>query len=70
MIVPISAHALDYAKDVRKRIRKAGHHVEVDSTDRKMQKKVREAQLEQFNYILVVGRTRENKRHRQRENER
>ena len=55
MIVPISAHALDYAKDVRRRIRKAGHHVEVDSTDRKMQKKVREAQLEQFNYILVVG---------------
>ncbi len=77
MIVPISAHALDYAKDVRRRIRKAGHHVEVDSTDRKMQKKVREAQLEQFNYILVVGeqektndtvnvRTRDNQVHGER----
>jgi threonyl-tRNA synthetase len=29
--------------------------VQVDETNRKMQKKVREAQLEQWNYILVVG---------------
>ena len=77
MIVPISEHALDYARECRQRIRKAGHHVEVDASDRKMQKKVREAQLEQFNYILVVGeqektndtvnvRTRDNEVHGER----
>jgi len=77
MIVPISELSLEYAKDVRRRIRKAGHHVEVDASDRKMQKKVREAQLEQFNYILVVGeqektndtvnvRTRDNQVHGER----
>ena len=36
-------------------LRKEGFYCEVDDTDRKMQKKVREAQLEQWNYILVVG---------------
>ncbi len=30
-------------------------HVDVDLIDRKMQKKVREAQIAQYNYILVVG---------------
>ena len=36
-------------------VRKAGFYIEADCTDRKMQKKVREAQLDQYNYILVVG---------------
>lgn len=36
-------------------VRKAGFHVDADCSDRKMQKKVREAQLDQYNYILVVG---------------
>jgi len=74
MIVPISEASKDYAWEVKRQLRKAGHHVEVDDSDRKMQKKVREAQLEQCNYILVVGesekanstvnvRTRDNKVH-------
>jgi threonyl-tRNA synthetase len=40
---------------VRAALRKARIHVDADVTDRKMQKKVREAQLAQYNYILVVG---------------
>ena len=74
MVVPISEISSEYAKEVRKEIRKEGFHVEVDLMDKKMQKKVREAQLAQFNYILVVGeqekeartvnvRTRDNKVH-------
>jgi len=74
MIVPISEASRDYAWEVRRRLRKDGHHAEVDDSDRKMQKKVREAQIEQVNYILVVGesekvnqtvnvRTRDNKVH-------
>jgi len=74
MIVPIAAACADYCYEVKRQLRKAGHYAEVDDSDRKMQKKVREAQLEQFNYILVCGaseeengtvnvRTRDNKVH-------
>ena len=55
MVVPISAVSVGYAKEVRAALRGAGFHAEVDAADKKMQKKVREAQLAQFNYILVVG---------------
>lgn len=40
---------------VRRKLRGAKLHVVVDTSDRTMQKKVREAQLSQYNYILVVG---------------
>jgi threonyl-tRNA synthetase len=55
MIVPVSELSRDYAHEVRTVLRKEGFYCEVDDSDRKMQKKVREAQLEQWNYILVVG---------------
>ncbi|KAK3246693.1 hypothetical protein CYMTET_43779 [Cymbomonas tetramitiformis] len=77
MVVPISEVSADYAKSVKSLIRKAGFHVDCDISDRKMQKKVREAQLAQYNYILVMGeeeaknrtvnvRTRDNKVHGER----
>ena len=44
---------------MRQRLRAERLFVDVDGTDRKMQKKVREAQLEQYNYILVVGKEEE-----------
>ena len=53
MVVPISEASLEYAQQVRLQLRKAKLHADVDATDRKMQKKVREAQLAQYNYILV-----------------
>ncbi|CAH2061358.1 unnamed protein product [Thlaspi arvense] len=40
---------------VQKRIHEAGYYVDADITDRKIDKKVREAQIAQYNYILVVG---------------
>ncbi|KAL5988022.1 hypothetical protein ACLOJK_035785 [Asimina triloba] len=40
---------------VKDQIHRAGCYVDVDTTDRNIQKKVREAQLVQYNYILVVG---------------
>jgi threonyl-tRNA synthetase len=55
MVVPVSAAFSGYAAEVRAALRAERLHVEVDASDRKMQKKVREAQLEQYNYILVVG---------------
>ncbi|KAK7252360.1 hypothetical protein RIF29_36246 [Crotalaria pallida] len=55
IVCPVSEKSQAYALEVRDQIHQAGYHVDVDITDRKIQKKVREAQLAQFNYILVVG---------------
>ena len=55
MVVPVGAAFVPFAQEVRARLRAERLYVDVDASDRKMQKKVREAQLEQFNYILVVG---------------
>lgn len=55
MVVPISAASLPYARRVRATLRAARFYADVDATDKKMQKKVREAQVAQYNYILVVG---------------
>jgi threonyl-tRNA synthetase len=55
MVVPVGSAFVPFAAEVRARLRREHMHVDVDASDRKMQKKVREAQLEQYNYILVVG---------------
>ncbi|XP_043687898.1 threonine--tRNA ligase, mitochondrial 1-like [Telopea speciosissima] len=55
IVCPVSQKSEPYALQVRDCIHRAGYYVDVDTTDRKIQKKVREAQLAQYNYILVVG---------------
>ncbi|XP_058074212.1 threonine--tRNA ligase, mitochondrial 1 isoform X1 [Magnolia sinica] len=55
IVCPVSEKSQPYALQVRDQIHQAGYYVDVDTTDRKIQKKVREAQLAQYNYILVVG---------------
>ncbi|KAK4764411.1 hypothetical protein SAY87_013849 [Trapa incisa] len=55
IVCPVSDKSQSYALQVRDQIHEAGFFVDVDTTDRKIQKKVREAQLAQYNYILVVG---------------
>ncbi|KAL0746693.1 hypothetical protein Bca101_028695 [Brassica carinata] len=57
IVCPISKKSEGYALQVKKQIHEAGYHVDADITDRKIDKKVREAQLAQYNYILVVGET-------------
>lgn len=74
IVCPVSAKFTDYAIKVRDQVHQAGFYVDADISDRKLDKKIREAQLAQFNYILVVGekeeksesvnvRTRDNVRH-------
>ena len=74
MIVPVTKAYADYAQRVQSRIKHAGYYVDVDTTARTLNKMVREAQLAQYNYILVVGadeekngtasvRTRDNAQH-------
>ncbi|KAJ8759024.1 hypothetical protein K2173_003262 [Erythroxylum novogranatense] len=55
IVCPVSEKSQPYALQVHDQIHQAGFYVDVDTTDRKIQKKVREAQLAQYNYILVVG---------------
>ncbi|KAJ7543979.1 hypothetical protein O6H91_09G060700 [Diphasiastrum complanatum] len=55
IVCPVSEKFTEYAIQVRDEVHKAGFYIEADTTDRKLQKKIREAQLAQFNYILVVG---------------
>ncbi|KAJ4791981.1 Threonine--tRNA ligase [Rhynchospora pubera] len=55
IVCSVSSNTLDYAKRVHEQMHKAGYYVDIDSSDRTIQKKVREAQIAQYNYILVVG---------------
>ncbi|XP_012262442.2 threonine--tRNA ligase 1, cytoplasmic isoform X2 [Athalia rosae] len=75
MVIPVSQQFDDYAFKVKQQLWEAGFMVEVDvDAGNMMNKKIRNAQLDQFNFILVVGekersagtanvRTRDNKVH-------
>lgn len=45
----------EYAQAVQKRLYAAGFYAEVDTSDNTLPKKVRSAQLSQFNFITIVG---------------
>ena len=59
MVVPVSRDFEEYASKVQQEVRKAGFFVDVDLTRRTLNKMVRESQLAQYNYILVVGQQEE-----------
>merc|ERR1712048_1543624 len=75
MVVPVGLPFNNYAKEISEIMRARGFCVEADTDDgNTMNKKVRNAQLAQFNFIFVVGkkektnrtvnvRTRDNKVH-------
>ncbi len=54
-ILPVADRHLPYAHEVGKRFFNTGFEVKVDESSESVGKKVREAQLEQCNYILTVG---------------
>jgi len=55
VILPVSEKFNEYANEVRKQIHEGGFFVDVDLSDKKLQKKIALAQLDQYNFILVVG---------------
>lgn len=75
MVVPVGIPFNDYAKEVAGQLHAAGYCAEADTEDSNtMNKKVRNAQIAQYNFIFVVGekeksngtvnvRTRDNKQH-------
>ncbi|KAI1316401.1 threonyl-tRNA synthetase [Mortierella claussenii] len=54
-VVPVAAALLPYAESVRQRLHDAGYFVDVDSSDATFNKKIRNAELAQYNFIFVVG---------------
>jgi len=55
MIVPVHAQWSEYCKGVQKKLHDAGFYVDVDLSKNTFQKKVRNAQIAQYNFQLVVG---------------
>lgn len=54
-VLPVSEKFADYAENVRNTLDLAGFYVETDLSSLTLKKKIRNAQLNQFNYICVVG---------------
>ena len=55
MMIPIADRHIEYAKEVATKLRAAGMRVEVDAAGERMNKKIRNAQLQKIPYMLVVG---------------
>lgn len=55
IVVPVSEKFLDYAKKVQLELRQGLFHVDVDTSDRTLGKKLAEARNSYYNAILVVG---------------
>ena len=54
-IIPVNDDSAEYAMKVRAELKKRKFWAEVDLRDASMGKKIREAQLDKVNYIIVVG---------------
>ena len=55
IVIPVNATCMEYAQKVKQMLWDNNFLVDVDDSGRTLNKMVREAQLEQYNYILVVG---------------
>lgn len=55
LVVPVMPAVNDYVKEVQSIFREQGMHVDIDISGNTMQKKIRTGQLQQYNFIFVVG---------------
>lgn len=55
MLIPVHKDFTDYCQEVREKLHKEGFYAEVDASKAKFPKKVRTAQVDQYNFQLVVG---------------
>jgi threonyl-tRNA synthetase len=53
--IPVADSFIPYLSDVVKEFKKAGIRVDIDSSDDRMQKKVRNAQLEKIPFMMIAG---------------
>jgi len=55
--IPVSDGQVDYLNDVAAKLRAAGVRVEVDDSDDRMQRKIRNAQRQKVPFMLIAGAT-------------
>ncbi|KAI0142691.1 threonyl-tRNA synthetase [Xylariaceae sp. FL1272] len=55
MVIPVGMGFLAYAQEVKQSLKKAKIFVDIDASGNTLQKKVRTAQLAQYNFIFIVG---------------
>ena len=55
MVVPVHKEWNEYCQEVRDRLHAEGFYADVDLSKATFQKKVRNAQVDQYNFQLVVG---------------
>ena len=53
--IPIAERHVDYLYDVARQLTQAGIRVEVDESDERMQKKIRNAQLQKVPFMMIAG---------------
>ena len=54
-LVPVNSEYADYAAEVNNRLRDLGMRTEVDYSDEKLGKKIRDAQMQKVPFMLVIG---------------
>ena len=57
MLIPVHKDWNDYCQEVRDKLHDEGFYADVDLSKDKLNKKVRNAQVDQYNFQLVVGET-------------
>ncbi|KAI9294541.1 threonyl-tRNA synthetase [Neoconidiobolus thromboides FSU 785] len=60
MIVPVNLKVAEYAEKVRQTLHDAGFYADADLGENTLNKKIRNAELSQYNFIAVVGAEEEN----------
>jgi threonyl-tRNA synthetase len=53
--IPVADSIIPYLSDVLAQFKKAGIRIDIDSSDDRMQKKVRNAQLEKIPFMMIAG---------------
>jgi threonyl-tRNA synthetase len=53
--IPVAEAFADYLDDVIKQMKKAGIRAELDASDDRMQKKVRNAQMQKVPFMVIAG---------------
>lgn len=55
VVIPVAALYNAYASDIQQRLSDAGLYCDADLSDLTLQKKIRNAEIAQYNFTLVVG---------------
>jgi threonyl-tRNA synthetase len=55
VIIPVSEKVMDYAKDIEEKLIKEDIRVYLDSRNERLEKKIRDAEVEKIPYMAVVG---------------